>query len=294
MRIGILTLQNAPYADLVARARRLEDLGVDTLWVADHFVNPYEPEGTWLEAWTLLGAIAASTQRIRLGTLVSPITLRNPSLLARSAATLDEISGGRAECSIGAGGAPLDHSMTGIEAWERPERNARFAAGAEIVRSLLDAGRAGDPGPFPGPYPVHGAVLEPHGYGGRRIRLTIAALGPKAIGVAAHAGDTWNSYGIGSGRSVHGLLPWEAAMATLRERASTLDDACRSAGRDPASIGRSYTLVETYVGYPETDHLRAMLDDVRAAGIDEVIGYWPANPEWQPRMEALVALARSR
>jgi alkanesulfonate monooxygenase SsuD/methylene tetrahydromethanopterin reductase-like flavin-dependent oxidoreductase (luciferase family) len=293
MRIGILALQNVPFADLVTRARRLEDLGVDILWTGDHFVNPYAPERPWLEAWTLLGGLAASTQSIGLGTLVSPITLRNPSLLARTAATLDEISGGRAECSIGAGGAPLDHSMTGIEAWERPERSARFAVAAGIVRSLLDTGRAGTPDPA-GPYPVNGAVVEPHGHAGHRIRLTIAALGPKAIDVAARYGDAWNSYGIASGRSVQGMLPWDAAMAKLRERGAALDAGCRAAGRTAGSIGRSYTLIETYLGYPEPDRLRAMLDDLEAEGIDEVIGYWPESPEWEPRMEALIALVRAR
>jgi alkanesulfonate monooxygenase SsuD/methylene tetrahydromethanopterin reductase-like flavin-dependent oxidoreductase (luciferase family) len=294
MRIGILCLQNVPYRELVARARRLEDLGVDTLCIADHFVNPYAPAEPWLEAWTLLGALAERTSRLGLGTLVSPITLRNPSLLARSAATLDEISGGRAECSLGAGGAPLDHAMTGIEAWARAERNDRFAAAAGIVRSLLDTGRAGDPEAVPGPYAVHGAIVEPHGHDGRRIPFTIGALGPRAIGVAARYADTWNSYGVGTGRSVHGLLPWDAAMATLRERVSLLDAASRAASRAPETIRRSYTLVETYVGYPEPEDLAAMLDDLQAAGIDEVVGYWPANPEWEPRMDHLVALAQAR
>ena len=294
MRIGILMLQNVPFAEVVTRARRLEDLGVETLWTGDHFVNPYEPERPWLEAWTLLGGVAASTQRIRLGTLVSPITLRNPALLARTVATLDDVSGGRAECSLGAGGAPLDHAMTGIEAWSRPERNERFAAAAAIVRSLLDTGRAGELEAAAGPYPVHGTIVEPHGHEGRRIRLTIAALGPKAIGVAARHADTWNSYGIGSGRSVHGLLPWDDAMAKLQERRAQLDAACVAVGRSPGAVSRSYTLVETYLGYPDRARLRTMLDDVERAGIDEVIGYWPADPRNEQHMEALIELVHAR
>jgi alkanesulfonate monooxygenase SsuD/methylene tetrahydromethanopterin reductase-like flavin-dependent oxidoreductase (luciferase family) len=292
VRVGILCLQNVPFHELRERARRAEAMGVDALWIGDHFVNPYHPSEPWLEAWTLLGAIAVATERIALGTLVSPITLRNPAVLARSAATLDEVSGGRAECSIGAGGAPLDHSMTGIEAWARPERSERLAAAAGIVRSLLDTGRVGESGAVPGPYPATGTIVEPHGHQGRRIRLTIAALGSRAITVAAKYGDAWNSYGVGSGRDIHGLLPWDAAMATLRERSAVLDRASSEAGRASGAVTRSYTLVETYQGYPERDQMLAMLDDLHSAEIDEVVGYWPADPAQETRMEEFVGLAR--
>src|SRR5512135_2121322 len=211
MRVGILCLQNVPFHVMKERARRAENLGADVFWVADHFVNPYSPAEPWLEAWTLLGAVASATGRIALGTLVSPVTLRNPAVLARAAATLDEVSGGRAECSLGAGGAPLDHSMTGIESWPVRERSERLAAAAAILRQLLKSGRAGESEPAAGPYPVAGTIVEPHGHAGHRIRLTIAGHGSKAIGVAARFGDAWNSYGVGSGRDVHGLLPWHEA-----------------------------------------------------------------------------------
>jgi alkanesulfonate monooxygenase SsuD/methylene tetrahydromethanopterin reductase-like flavin-dependent oxidoreductase (luciferase family) len=292
MRVGILCLQNVPFREVRERARRAEAMGVDAFLAADHFVNPYHPGEPWLDAWTLLGALAASTERIGLGTLVSPITLRNPAILARSVATLDEVSDGRAECSLGAGGAPLDHSMTGIPAWPRPERNERFAAAAAIVRALLDSGRVMESGALAGPYPTSGTIVEPHGHDGRRIRLTIAALGPRAITVAAEFGDAWNSYGVGSGRDVHGLLPWDAAMTLLRGRAAALEAACAEVGRAPGAVTRSYTLVETYQGYPERDRMLAMLEDLRTAEIDEVVGYWPEDSADERRMEEFVGLAR--
>ena len=293
MRVGILSLQNVPFEVVRERARRAEDLGADAFLVADHFVNPYGPAEPWLEAFTLLGAIAAATERISLGTLVSPVTLRNPAVLARAAATLDEVSAGRAECSLGAGGAPLDHSMTGIESWPARDRSERLAAAAAILRQLLDTGRAGEPEPAAGPYPVAGTIVEPHGHAGHRIRLTIAGHGPNAIGVAARFGDGWNSYGVGSGRDVRGLLPWDEAMAVLRGRCALLDGALAAAGRESAAVRRSYTLVETYGSYPGRDRLAAMLGELRSAGIGEVVGYWPGDPADEPRLADLVELARA-
>src|SRR5207249_7573886 len=95
LRFGIITLQNAPWPTMVERWQHIEGLGFDSLWLADHFVNSYQPSQFWLEAWTLLSALAAQTSRIRIGTLVTPVGLRNPAVLARQALTVDHISNGR-------------------------------------------------------------------------------------------------------------------------------------------------------------------------------------------------------
>ena len=137
LRFGIMVLQNLPYPEMVEHCQHLESLGVDSVWIGDHFVDPYVPAGYWFEAWTLLAALAAVTRRIRLGTLVASITLRNPALLARQAMTIDHISNGRLELGIGAGRAPLDHSMTSIPNWETPERARRFRECVEIVDQML-------------------------------------------------------------------------------------------------------------------------------------------------------------
>lgn len=116
----------------------IESLGFDSVWLADHFVDPYQPDSPWFEAWTLLGALATETRTIRIGTLATSMPLRNPALLARQAITVDHISNGRLEVGLGAGVRrdPV-HSMIGIENWFSAERVARFREAVEIVdRSL--------------------------------------------------------------------------------------------------------------------------------------------------------------
>ena len=105
LRFGLMYLQAAPFDDLLERVRRGEDMGFDSLWVADHMTGQY-PDLVSYEAWTLLGAIAMATSRARIGTLVTPITFRHPALLAMAATTVDHASGGRLEIGLGIGGAP--------------------------------------------------------------------------------------------------------------------------------------------------------------------------------------------
>src|SRR5262245_65044830 len=107
LRFGVMTLQNLPYHAMVARWRQLDALGFDSVWLGDHFVDPFCPAEPWFEGWTLLGALAAQTRRIRVGTLVSSLTLRNTAMLARHAMTADHVSGGRFELGIGAAGQTL-------------------------------------------------------------------------------------------------------------------------------------------------------------------------------------------
>ena len=132
-----LRLQNYPWPAIVEHVQRYEALGLDSLWVADHFVNPWDPSEPWLEGWTLLAGLAAQTSRIRLGPLVAHVTYRNPALLARQALTVDHLSGGRLELGLGAGASGHDAATTGVAWWPPAERVQRFREAVELVDRLL-------------------------------------------------------------------------------------------------------------------------------------------------------------
>lgn len=138
LRFGIWTPQVTPWPEIARRWRQIEQLGFHSVWVVDHFVNPYRHASDWYEAWTLLAALAASTSTIRVGTLVTNIIYRNPALIARQALTVDHISRGRLELGIGAT-FPHDasHAMTGVEVWGARERADRFRETIEIVDHML-------------------------------------------------------------------------------------------------------------------------------------------------------------
>src|ERR1700736_2186313 len=123
---GIVTDQNLPWPTLVERWRLFETLGFDSAWDCDHFVQPSQPTGPYFEAWTLLAALAAVTDRIRIGVLVSSNTLRHPSLLAKEALTVGHVPNGRRELGPGAGWYEPEHPMFGIELPPPPKRVDRY------------------------------------------------------------------------------------------------------------------------------------------------------------------------
>jgi len=246
MRLGAVTLQNRPWPELRESWRRLDELGMHSLWTADHLANPLRPERPWLDGWTLLPALALETERARVGALVSSLTLRKPPTLVKAAVTLDHITGGRTELALGAGGSGRDAELAG-----RPE--ASFTELVEQTVELL-ADESLQPRP----------VQE-------RIPLTIGGHGDEALELAARHADRWNSYG-GTG------LEPEAALTRAHERNERLTGLCERAGRHPTTLTRSILL-----GYPfvrETpwrsqEAFRDVVERWRAAGFDELIVYYP-------------------
>src|SRR5216683_5005509 len=137
VRFGIVTDQNLPWQTLVERWRLFEELGFDSAWDCDHFVQPSRPLGPYFEGWTLLAGLAAVTSRIRIGVLVTCNTFRHPALLAKQAVTVDHISNGRLELGLGAGWYEPEHRMYGIEFQSTGRLIGRFEEAVQIVDSLL-------------------------------------------------------------------------------------------------------------------------------------------------------------
>jgi alkanesulfonate monooxygenase SsuD/methylene tetrahydromethanopterin reductase-like flavin-dependent oxidoreductase (luciferase family) len=283
LRFGLMYLQAAPWDDVISRVRRGEEMGFDSLWVADHMTGQY-PRLIAYEAWTLLGAIAMVTTRPRIGTLVTPITFRHPALLAMSATTVDHASRGRLEIGLGIGGAPVDGTVVGAEDWPGPERVERLEEQVSLLDQLL-RGQVIDH--HEGYYPTAGAALtaalqQP------RPPIVIAGEGPRLIELAARRGDAWNTLG---GQPMRGggaaTVPLGEAIVATGRRVALLEEACERIGRDPRTIRR---MLLAYRVDPElflsADAFSDYVGRYREAGVDEFIFYWPVDPASFERVPA--------
>jgi alkanesulfonate monooxygenase SsuD/methylene tetrahydromethanopterin reductase-like flavin-dependent oxidoreductase (luciferase family) len=169
--------------------RRSEDAGFASAWIWDHFVSRGRRSDPMLECWTMLAAAAPLSERIRLGSFVSNVMNRHPAVLARMAATLAELSNGRLELGIGAGGHPAEHAAYGIPFPERRERGEHLSEALDVVRLLL----AGGPADYEGQhYRLHDALAFPAP--SPRPRLVVAGETPAGARLAARKGDAWTCF----------------------------------------------------------------------------------------------------
>ena len=231
LRVGIQLPEverEVRWPELLDMARATEDLGYDAIWVGEHLLYRWpdrEPRGPW-EAWTLMAALAAVTNRVTFGPLVACTNFHNPALLAKQAATIDEIADGRFVLGLGAGwnetefrafGFPYDH------------RIARFEEAFTIIRTLLTQGAIDFDGAF---YQARDCELLPRPRPGSP-RLLIGSNGPRMLRIAAPHVQAWNSWFADSGNRPDGVAPLRALV----------DEACRDVGRDPAQIARTVAVL---------------------------------------------------
>ena len=230
MRIGVtlpLAGGDAPdghvptFEETAAFARHAEAVGLDSIWVFDHLLFRFagEPEGGVREAWTTLAALAPVVPRVELGSLVMCSSFRNPALMAKTAATLDDLSGGRVILGLGSGwhdpeyeafGYPTDHKV------------GRFAEDLEIVARLLHSEHV----TFRGQWrTADDAVLLPPPE--RRVPILVAAKGERMLRLTASWADAWNTAWFGR------------VDDRLRTRLTGLGGACDAVKRDPATIRRT-------------------------------------------------------
>jgi len=270
IRFGICTDQNQPWPTLVQRWRLYEELDFDSVWDCDHLIQPSRPESAYFEAWTLLAGLAAVTERIRVGVLVSSNTFRHPSLLAKQAVTVDHISMGRLELGIGAGWYEPEHTAFGLDFPPLGERVARFEEAVEVLDLLLRQEVTSFQGSH---YRLEGAPTRPLPIQRPRPPLTIGAKKPRMLTIAARWADCWNASG---------------GVEEIAERNRFLDEKCAELGREPRSLRRSlYYWVPRSADDPwdSPDAFADVIGRYREAGIEEFLID-------QPRDEQLGVLER--
>ncbi|WP_236034227.1 LLM class flavin-dependent oxidoreductase [Belnapia mucosa] len=222
----------ARWRDIKALAQHAEAAGFDSLWLPDHLVYDFAqmggipdvpPWGVW-EAWSILSSVAAVTERVEIGPLVSCTSFRNPALLAKMADTVDEISNGRLVLGLGAGyheiefrqfGYPLDHLV------------GRFDEALQIIHALLRTGKVDFEGAY---YSTRECELLPRGPRRTGPPILMGAKAPRTRRLAAQYADYWNGLRVDAPEKV---VPMREAM----------DDACIKAGRDPKSLLRTMLLL---------------------------------------------------
>jgi len=220
------------WPEYVVLARAAETAGFESVWVGDHYLyrGDEQPErGQW-EAWTLLAGLAAVTRRVRLGPLVACAGFHNPGVLAKMAATVDEISGGRLVFGVGAGWNRPDFGAFGIP---YDHRVARFEESFTILRQMLAGERVTLDGTY---WQADELVLLPKP--ARRTPLMVGSNGERMLSIALPHVDAWNTWYDDYGNTPEGF-------AALNAR---ITDAAERAGRDPADIARSACVFVTLDG----------------------------------------------
>jgi F420-dependent oxidoreductase-like protein len=215
--------QGGTYAQLLRAVRAAEDAGYDAALRSDHLLTIGPTPQPALEAWTTLAALSRDTSRIRLGTLVTPLTFRHPSVLAREIATVDEMSGGRLEVGVGTGWFEAEHTTLGIPFPPMRERTDRLHEAVEVMTRLW----TGQPVSFQGSYyQLHDAVALP-----RPVQDPLPLL------VGGHGGrrSTWLGARYAAEYNTTSTDPEGAAKTYAAVR-----NACAEAGRDPATLRLSW------------------------------------------------------
>jgi alkanesulfonate monooxygenase SsuD/methylene tetrahydromethanopterin reductase-like flavin-dependent oxidoreductase (luciferase family) len=278
MDFSIWPAPGRSWSDLATTARLADESGWHGIWFADHYM-PNTPDGSIAdgdthECWAILPALAATTSRVRLGSLVSPTSVHHPALLANRISTIDHISNGRAVLGLGAGWQVNEHGAYGIELAPPGERVGRFDESIQIVRALLDQPRTTFAGRY---YTITDAPCEPKPIQSP-LPILVGTSGSRMMRITARHANEWNTWG-------------DIEAATTKTTAFLA--ACEAVDRDPTTIRRSVQAIvfleddaatlaqlrenapagRSIVGSPS--ELIDMMGQYRDLGFDEFI-----VPEW--------------
>jgi probable F420-dependent oxidoreductase len=251
------------WPELRDMARAVEAAGFDSIWVGDHllFRDPgIGARGPW-EAWSVLAALAAVTDRVQLGPLVASVSFHNPAMLAKKAATVDEISGGRLILGLGAGWNEIEYRAFGFPFDHRVDR---FEEAFTIIRGLLRDGHVDFAGRW---YQARDCELLPRP--ARPVPMMIGTVGERMLRLAAAHADAWNAWFTWFGNRPEGV-------AALRTK---VDAACGEAGRDPATLQRTVAVLVQVSGgeSPRRGGPEEKAEPIRAEELGEQLARFAAE-----------------
>jgi len=239
----------------------LKDYGFETIFKSDHFHLPNPPYGDHLEVYTALMYLASHLPDIDFGTLVSPLSFRDPVMLARQAMAIDDLSGGRMILGVGAGWMQSEHDMFGYKLGTIKERLDRFEEGLAVISQLI---RSDEPVNFDGDYyQLHDAILLPRPQ--QKTRILIGGDGPKrTMPLVARYADIWNCQGT---------------LDNFKAKSALLDDLLKAEGRPVNDVKRTHTVS---IGCWRTDAER---DQIVADIPATTLNFWDSTDKFIESMK---------
>lgn len=289
MKIGVQLPEverDVPWIEYRDIALTAEDCGFDSIWVGDHLLFRDDVTGTRgpLEAWSTLAALAEATSRVELGPLVASTSFHSPAMIAKKAATVDDISGGRLILGLGAGWNLAEYQAFGFP---YDNRVSRFEEAFTIIRTLLREGAIDFEGRY---YTIRDMELLPSARPG--MKIMVGSSGTRMLRITAPHVDLWNTWHVWFGNNPAGLAPL----------VSDLEAACNDVGRDPSEIERSaavyvqlsrgegrvagsedrpqagpisgshQAMASSIAAFAEADmdHIQVVLDPIDADGVEEL------------------------
>jgi alkanesulfonate monooxygenase SsuD/methylene tetrahydromethanopterin reductase-like flavin-dependent oxidoreductase (luciferase family) len=260
-RFGIMTApMQVDYLDILRVWREADGIAeIEHAWLFDHLVPIHsDPKGPIYEGWTLLSALAGQTERLRLGLMVTSNRFRPPAMLAKIAATVDVVSGGRLEFGIGVGSRPTiptarrEYEMHGMPYLDTPDAIGTFAEACTVIKRLWTED---EPFDFDGKYiQLTGAFGNPKPVQRPHPPIVIGGTASPTLRIVAEHADVWNLPG--------------GTVEDIVQRGALLDRYCGEIGRDPASIARA---IGVPVSYTDPGAARDVVGRAIDAGIQHII-----------------------
>ena len=258
--------EHVAWADLARAFREADEMGLDSAFTFDHFMPIDGHPGPCLEGWTSLAALAAKTERIKVGVLVTGNAYRHPALLAKMAATVDQVSNGRLILGMGAGWFEAEFTAYGFPFYTPGERAHRLVEAVRVVTALSSQEPATYSGKF---YQLKEAPFDPPFVQRPHAPILIGGMGPKVVQpLAARHADIWHFFAK------------TGDPENVKRTIESFDALCRAAGRDPTAVEKAVSLRPEDVAGAPPDEVRGRIRALADAGVGHFILSLPAPYDW--------------